>query len=329
MLHGRAGVAVLAWVMPFHSSPLRLVLSCLLLATPAAARAQSCAPATLRLEQQAAYPLPPHLGIDGATAMTDGGYALWAADGTIFEVDREGVRNERHLPRALRPVGLTPVPGGFRFLDLRTGTEYLLGADSLPAVVGRVPLARGEELDGARWADAAWLIAVRDTLTRRFELRGVTAAGARTLYASPVADTVPRIPRYHLSPAGPALLLTHLTAPFEVLRVDPRTGGVDTLATPAADAAVDAALPDTLAGWRALPAVALDCGWLLTLTDLASDQRLLLRYDPAGTLARVTPLEAPFGLVAGRPAAATLLAARRAGAMELVWYAWHWDRDPN
>ena len=32
MLHGRAGVAALAWVMPFHSSPLRLVLSCLLLA---------------------------------------------------------------------------------------------------------------------------------------------------------------------------------------------------------------------------------------------------------------------------------------------------------
>ena len=35
------------------------------------------------------------------------------------------------------------------------------------------------------------------------------------------------------------------------------------------------------------------------------------------------------GLVAGRPAAATLLAARRAGAMELVWYAWRWDREPD
>ncbi|MBK9690866.1 MAG: hypothetical protein IPO73_04110 [Gemmatimonadetes bacterium] len=313
--------------MPHRAAPLRLVLTCLLLHAPAAARAQACAPAALYLEQQAAYPLPPHLGIEGATALVDGGYALWAADGTIFEVDPGGVRLERHLPRDLRPVGLTPVPGGFRFLDLRTGTEYQLGADTLPAVLGRVPLAPGQELDGARWVDDGWLLAVRDTLARRFLLRRVATGGAHTVYASSVADTVPRIPRYHLSPAGPALLLTHLTAPFEVLRVDPRTGGVDTLATPAADPAVRAALPDTLAGWRALPAVALDCGWLLTLTDLTSDQRLLLRYDAAGALARVTPLAVPFGLVAGRPAAATLLAARRAGAMELVWYAWRWDRD--
>ncbi len=315
--------------MPQFTALLRLTLPGLLLLAPGVAAAQACPPAVLRLEQQAAYPLPPHLGIEGATALGDGGYALWAADGTIFEVDREGVRNERHLPRELRPVGLTPVPGGFRFLDLRTGAEYLLGADTLPAAVGRVPLAPGEELDGARWVEGAWFIAVRDTLARRFLLRRVAGEGARTLYASPAADTVPRIPRYHLSPAGPALLLTHLTAPFEVLHLDPRTGRVDTLAAPAADPAVRTTLPDTLAGWRALPAVALDCGWLLTLTDLASDHRLLLRYDAAGALARITPLEAPFGLVAGRPAAATLLAARRAGAMELVWYRWRWDRDPN
>lgn len=315
--------------MPLASGRLCLVLPCVVLATPAAAHAQACAPATLRLEQQAAYPLPPHLGIDGATAMPSGGYALWAADGTIFEVDTAGVRGERRLPRNLRPVGLTPVPGGFRFLDLRTGVEYRLGADTLPVETGRVPLAPGEELDAARLVGDAWVIAVRDTLARRFQLRRVTAGGARTLYTSPAADTVPRIPRYHLSPAGPALLLAHLTAPFEVLRIDPVAGQADTLAWPGQDPVVRAALPDTLSGWRAMPAVALDCGWLLTLTDLASDRRLLLRYDAAGALARVTPLDAPFGLVAGRPAATTLLAARRAGAMELVWYRWRWDRDPN
>ena len=80
MVHGRAALAALACLMPLASGRLCLVLPCVVLATPAAAQAQACAPATLRLEQQAAYPLPPHLGIDGATAMPSGGYALWAAD---------------------------------------------------------------------------------------------------------------------------------------------------------------------------------------------------------------------------------------------------------
>ncbi|MBK7922864.1 MAG: hypothetical protein IPJ95_04420 [Gemmatimonadetes bacterium] len=96
---------------------------------------------------------------------------------------------------------------------------------------------------------------------------------------------------------------------------------MDTLATPAADPAVRAALPDTLAGWRALPAVALDCGWLLTLTDLTSDQRLLLRYDAAGALARVTP--ARGAVRAGGGAARRRDAAGRAAPGPWSWSGMH------
>ena len=79
--------------------------------------------------------------------------------------------------------------------------------------------------------------------------------------------------------------------------------------------------------WRALPAVAIDCGLLLTLSDLTTDRRLLVRVNAEGQVVRVTPLDAPLGLMASLPGEATVLAARRVGALELVWYDWRWIRE--
>lgn len=301
-----------------------LVVSVALATRPLAA--QRCGPEALRLEQLAVQPLPPHFGIDGALSLADGGYALWSAESALLFMYPDGLRERRVLPPLLHPVGLAADPDGYRFLDRATGVEYRLGADSVPERIGAVPLAPGEELDAARWRDGGWTIGLRDTRARRFLVRRVDGAGVTTLFASAAADSVLLIPRYHLSETGSALLLTRLTAPFEVLRLTAATGTVDTLAVPFGDAALRLALPDTVAQWRALPAVALDCGWVLTLSDLQSDRRLLLRYDTAGGLAKVTPLDAPFGVMAGRPAEGTLLAARRAGELELVWYQWRWVR---
>ncbi|MDX2121600.1 MAG: hypothetical protein SF070_11170 [Gemmatimonadota bacterium] len=290
---------------------------------------QRCGPEALHLEQLAVQPLPPHFGIDGALSLADGGYALWSAESALLFMYPDGLRERRALPALLHPVGLAADPAGYRFLDRATGIEYRLGADSIPERIGAMPLAPGEELDAARWSDGAWTLGLRDTRARRFLVRRVDGAGVTTLFASAAADSVRHISRYHLSETGSALLLTRLTEPFEVLRLELATGRVDTLAVPFRDAALRAALPDTVAQWRALPAVALDCGWLLTLSDLRSDRRLLLRYDASGGLAKVTPLDAPFGVMAGRPAEGTLLAARRAGELELVWYQWRWVRQDH
>lgn len=289
--------------------------------------AQSCGPDALRLEQLAVQPLPPHFGIDGALPLPDGGYALWSAESALLFMYPDGLRERRALPAILHPVGLTADPAGYRFLDRATAVEYRLGADSIPERIGAVPLARGEELDAARWLDGAWIVGLRDTRSRRFLVRRVDGPAVTTLFSSAAADSVGLIPRYHLSEAGTALLLTRLTVPFEVVRLDPTTGTVDTIAVPFRAVELRAALPDTVVHWRALPAVSLDCGWLLTLSDLRSDRRLLLRYDDRGGLARVTPLDAPFGVMAGRPTEGTLLAARRAGGLELVWYQWRWVRE--
>lgn len=251
----------------------------------------------------------------------------WTAEGGILTIYPDGLRERRSLPQGLLPIGLAPDPEGYRFLDRNTGVEYRLGADSVPLRLGALSLAPGEELDAARWQDGAWIVGLRDLRSRRFLLRRLDTGGAVTLFQSASADSVQRIPRYHLAGSAAGLLLTRLTAPFDLLLVDPARGTVDTIARPLADATRYGAVIDSSLYWRALPGVALDCGWLLTLTDLQSDRRLLLRYDAGRRLAKVTPLDAPFGVMAGRASEATLLAARRAGALELVWYQWRWVRD--
>lgn len=291
--------------------------------------AQRCGPEALRLEEQAVQPLPPHYGIDGAVPLGDGGYALWTAEGGVLAVYPDGLRGRRELPVELRPVGLTPEGAGYRFLDRATGVEYRLGPDSAPVRLGTVILGRGVELDAARRAAGAWIVAVRDLATRRFELRRIAGPVSVPLFTSPAADSIHHIPRYHLDRSRRGLLLTRLTAPFEVLRLDPVSGALDTLVRPLAEAPLRAALPDSLGRWRALPIIEIDCGWLLTLSDLGTDQRVLVRLDAGGRLAKVTPLEVPFGVMAGEAEAATLLAARRAGGLELVWYRWRWVRDPS
>ena len=118
------------------------------------------------------------------------------------------------------------------------------------------------------------------------------------------------------------VLLTEVRSPFLVIRVSLADGTADTLRTPP--------LPiprDSLHLWRARPAIALDCGTLVSVASLAGDQRLLLRWDGADDLVKVTPLTAPFGLVARLPGERALLAARRAGGLELVTYRWQWSPD--
>ncbi|HXI19586.1 MAG TPA: hypothetical protein VNH46_00790, partial [Gemmatimonadales bacterium] len=171
--------------------------------------------------------------------------------------------------------------------------------------------------------------AIRSARTLRFTVRWHGPSGDTLLYATAPRDSLRAVPRFHLTPAGNgALFLTGLMAPFPVIRLDPVTGAREEFAAPLAgrDHAVAS---DSLRHWRALPAVAVDCAVLLTLADLTSERRLLVRYSPEGRVDQVIQVDAPLGLMARVPGADVVLAARRAGALELVWYDWRWVREPG
>lgn len=328
MVHGERSGPLLIWTGlstgPFMS-PFRIVAGVLLaLLPPAVAAAQHCAPGALSLEARAVQTLPATFGIEGVATAPGGRLALWSAGGEILELDREQGVIRHHLPDSIVPIGLGIVPEGYRILDNRTGHEILLTAGDSLSWLGPVTLQQGDMVDRAVWRDGQWLLLVRQATTHRFELR--LAGTDRSLYRSAPVDSLALIPRYHLSDGAGPLLLTRYTSPFDVIRIDPATGRTDTLAPlPAGLLDIPA---DSLLHWRALPTVAIDCGLLLTLSDLTSDHRLLVRYNDLGAVDRVTPLDAPLGLVARLPGEHTVLAARRTGDLELVWYDWHWAREP-
>ncbi len=328
MLHGESPGALLLWTglstgPVMHRLPTAFG-SLLALCLPGAALAQACATGALSLEARAVQALPATFGIEGVATAPGGRLALWSAGGEILQLDREHGLIRHHLPDSVVPIGLGIVPEGYRVLDNRTGHEFLLTADDSLHWLGPVPLHAGDMVDRAVWRDGHWLLLVRQAATREFQLR--VAGSDESLYRSAPADSLRTIPRYHLSDAAGALLLTRFTSPFDVIRVDPATGRADTLAPLAAQ--LTGIPADSLKHWRALPAVAIDCGVLITLSDLTSDHRLLVRYGAGGAIDRVTPLDAPLGLMARLPGEPTVLAARRTGDLELVWYDWHWAREP-
>jgi hypothetical protein len=292
---------------------------------------QSCdAAAQVALAAKAALTLPATFGIQGVASAPSGGLVLWSPGGEILRVDQRRTLSRQQLPDSIHPAGMAVTPEGLRLLDLRSGWELLLTPDGRLRTLGRVSFGLSEELDQALWTGDGWILALRDLAGRRFVIRRATADSSPILYRSSTALSAKLTSRYHLTDTGRDLVLVRVTAPFEVIRLDPASRRADTLASPLGGAEPALVPADSLLGhWRALPAVDLDCGLLVTLTDLTSDHRLMVRYDAGGGVAQVTPVAAPIGLVSRLPGEATLLAARRAGELELVWYDWHWIRETH
>ena len=291
--------------------------------------AQACSSGSVALDARATMQLPASFGIRGVATGPSGALALWSAGGEVFSINRERSLTRVQLPDSIRPVGVAITPSGFRLLDQASGRDFLLSPDGHFQLMGQAPLGMAEQLDEALWRQDGWILALRDLAARRYVLRRYVPSDNTVLFRSARSDSVKTIERYHLTESGRGLLLTRTTAPFMVLRIDPLSGARDTLAAALSPSAGVSIPAESLAHWRALPVVALDCPLLLTLSDLTADRRLLVRYGADDQVERVTELEAPLGLVARLPGEDVVLGARRAGELELVWYDWHWVREPS
>lgn len=283
-----------------------------------------CGRGTLTLEAGMVRPLPPNSGIQGAVVGADGRVALWSASGELLQggAGDSIVRTQFSERLAIAGLGFGPTPGSWRVADAWTGRELVFDHEDKRLSERRLALTPGQRLEQGIWRDEGWLLASRDAVSRRFVVVRETAGRAVPLFQSAVADSVAGIVRYHMTALPEQVLLTEVRSPFRVIRVSLADGTADTLLT------LPLPIPsDSLHLWRAQPAIALDCGTLVSVASLAGDMRLLLRWDAAGRFVKATPLAAPFALVARLPGEQALLAARRAGGLELVTYRWRWSPD--
>jgi len=290
--------------------------------------AQACRSGPVALDARSTLLLPASFGISGVATGPSGRLVLWSAGGEVFFIDEKHSLTRLQLPDSIRPAGVAITPEGLRLLDQATAREFLRRPDGSLALLGRARLGMAEQIDQAVWRRDGWVIGLRDLAARRFVLRRYFHADQRDLFRSAQSDSLKTIPRFHLTESSRGLLLARSMAPFTVIRLDPVTGRADTLASVTALAGLGIP-PDSLPHWRALPAIALDCTLLLTLSDLTADRRILVRYGATDQIERATELDAPLGLMTRLPGEDAVLAARRAGELELVWYDWHWVREPS
>lgn len=78
------------------------------------------------------------------------------------------------------------------------------------------------------------------------------------------------------------------------------------------------------ASWYALRGVEIDSGSVHTLTDLASDSRVIFVVNHAGRILTVRKIAAPLGFVDGDLTAKRICAVRTLEVRELVCYNWRW-----
>lgn len=67
-----------------------------------------------------------------------------------------------------------------------------------------------------------------------------------------------------------------------------------------------------------------DRGYLMVLSDLRSDLRVLVLFDSTGLRQRVTLLNVPLGFMDSDTETQTLLGVRTASKVELLFYRWSW-----
>jgi hypothetical protein len=309
-----------------HVFPLFLAV----LAAPVSAQAPGCG--SLRLDEREHVLLPASLGVNGTVAGPGNSLMLWTAEGGLFRLEPGRAVERVSIPPGVWISGVAAVPGTavIRILDGGARSEVWVGADG--RILGRnaVAIPGSEVVDQAVPVGGRWVTAARDVSARVFVVRRYDAGDSSVvLFRSAPADSVAAIPRYTITPGVGDLLVSARLAPFAVSRVAMDGSTAAGLELPLAGDRSSLIPPDSLRFWRSLGALPLDCGTVQTLSDLTSTRRLLVRYDAAGRVAAVAALDAPVGLVQSRPERQEMIAARRAGGLELVLYDWRWVRpDP-
>jgi hypothetical protein len=135
-------------------------------------------------------------------------------------------------------------------------------------------------------------------------------------------------PGAHLSVVDDDLLVTSMDEPFRVLRLT-CDGEIHQEFEPVDwELLGGSGLAAGSRRWVSLRTVPLDSGYVQTISDLASDKRVLVLYDWRGGVLRYHSMDVPLGIVQSIPSEQLLVAVRRLNVLEVVGYRWRWVASP-
>lgn len=142
----------------------------------------------------------------------------------------------------------------------------------------------------------------------RVALRGLEDGATNTLEIPGFAGRG----AFHISSDANAFLFSLVSDPFTIVRAPLITLQLETW--PAQN------FPFEHDRWIALPPVGVGKGYLQTLVDPASDDRLLIRFDQHGRVLRASPLAIPIAIVGASATGNKVFVARNVGTIEIVIY---------
>lgn len=283
---------------------------------------RECSSGAMELQETAALPLPAGFHVRQAAMRSNGDILVWGAQPPLIVLGRSGELDSLQLPPQTSIAAARWLRGGgVAVLDRWSWSEFIL--DPSGQVIRRVRFP--QILDGrVTSVDAygdGWAVGVVDPGMRRYSIYHLTR-GEQAKELATIA-----IPREHrgrpnllLRTTPSAILVTTPVAPFRSWAVDDGGGVVPFEPVQGSDLATSISAAPARQ-WRALAAVEIDCSYVVSLADLASDDRAFAVFSRGGTLLRISHLAAPFGLVATAESQVAL-AYRRASDPEVVLYEW-------
>lgn len=280
------------------------------------------------LIEQESVVIPDWLRIEGAAVSDDRHLLVWSSSSGAFMFDRTRGPHRLRLPRGARPIsGRFVGRAHVSIVDAANRTVITMSGDR---IVSTRPLKvpAGERIVTA---------ALRNDTVTFGTTRPAEHGGAFRLYTA-YPNGVSRLRRIFPTPPAPPLgtpytllvlpgkiVVAETFPPFHLHLLEENAADVKEIAT-LSDSAMSLLADLTQPGsmWRGLPLVPLDSSMVMTLSDLTSNSRLLIRLSWTGGPQEVTALTMPFALVGAAPTAPLLIGMREVGHAELVVYGWSW-----
>lgn len=290
-------------------------LACGCRATPDGATDES----RLHLEEELAITVPGSAPLMGVTAGDGGRLVAWARDAAYLLSAAEA-------PERV-PVGFTGVPAGGGFgtggtLEFVDPAAAVVRHATMAGERSRRPLPAGLRVaDAVRTERFGWITAGVDA-EGRYRIQPLDARPWWVISPDTLRGGV--LPPYRLAASGDGVLITEAEPPFRTWRVCPEGAG-----EPFAPTGAGYPQSGGVQRWVSAPLVDLGDALVQTLSDLASDRRVLVLYDPDGRERRKTIVAAPMALVGVTRDRRHLIGVRDLGNPEVVLYRWSWTGTHN
>jgi hypothetical protein len=273
----------------------------------------------LHLEEEFAIPIGDSAPLIGVVAQDAGRIVAWSQTGAYLLSATE--------PPKVMPVTFSGAPAGAG-LRAEGITEFV---DPAAALLRRSSSSREDApvalpaglrvLDGVRTDEFGWVLAGIDA-DGQYNIQPLDGASWWVVRPDTLRGGV--LPPYRLAATGDGVLLTEAEPPFRTWRV--RSGGRSDPFAP-----TGAGYPESsgVQRWVSGPVVDLGEGLVQTLSDLASDRRVMVLYDRDGREMRKTAVGIPMALVGITLDRKHLVAVRDMGSPEVVLYRWRWESSYN